>query len=554
MSVGTIDGHHSTQRLEHSTGAVIHGGRALWAFARLAALVLIGLLAMVLMPASAEAGVYRANECAVTPDGSYSGFPDAAWWNNSAYLQGHACNASDSLSSGKLHIGHPPITFSISSYAQWTWTAPAGTHFSSVTFSGNLQCASGHYATAGYIAGGAVAGYFSPCSGGVPTTNGADFTAVSAAGSRLDGVFAAMGCVPNCVWSGTPAHAWIGHLQVEIADTSTPTVTALGGSLLAGGVRRGTESLVIQGSDVGGGIRDAIVRVNGAQVATPSNPACDVPANGIMRSFRPCSASSRIELAINTEVAPWRHGANDVEVCVRDVSLSAAAPNQGCGARVVEVDNTCEGSGGPQASSIDAGLLRQGRVVEAASVRSTESVPIKGTLRTGGGQPVSGGAICVYEQVPEAGEPQELIGIAKTRSGGDFGMQLSPGPSRDLRLVYRFNNAVVAKEPLRLTSQVVPELRVRPKRLTNRHFVRFFGSIPGPRADHRAVSLQARVGKKWRTFKQLRTDENGRFAGRYRFTQTEGSAVYVFRALVKKQGGYPYEPGASAKQKVKVSG
>ena len=56
--------------------------------------------------------------------------------------------------------------------------------------------------------------------------------------------------------------------------------------------------------------------------------------------------------------------------------------------------------------------------------------------------------------------------------------------------------------------------------------------------------MQARVGRKWRTFKQLRTEADGRFRGKYRFTQTSGRVRYVFRALVKRQSGYPYEPGS----------
>jgi hypothetical protein len=62
------------------------------------------------------------------------------------------------------------------------------------------------------------------------------------------------------------------------------------------------------------------------------------------------------------------------------------------------------------------------------------------------------------------------------------------------------------------------------------------------------------VGKKWRTFKQLQTNDRGRFNGKYRFTQTRGAVLYVFRALVKKQGGYPYSRGASRKAKVLVRG
>jgi hypothetical protein len=78
--------------------------------------------------------------------------------------------------------------------------------------------------------------------------------------------------------------------------------------------------------------------------------------------------------------------------------------------------------------------------------------------------------------------------------------------------------------------------------------------VPGPNADGRAVAMQARVGRKWRTFKQLRTDSDGRYRGRYRFTQTTGRVRYVFRALVKRQGGYPYEPGGSPKRKLVVHG
>ena len=66
--------------------------------------------------------------------------------------------------------------------------------------------------------------------------------------------------------------------------------------------------------------------------------------------------------------------------------------------------------------------------------------------------------------------------------------------------------------------------------------------------------MQARVGKKWRSFKQLTTDSDGSFRGKYRFTQTSGRVLYVFRALVKKQGGYPYSEGASPKRKVLVTG
>ena len=94
----------------------------------------------------------------------------------------------------------------------------------------------------------------------------------------------------------------------------------------------------------------------------------------------------------------------------------------------------------------------------------------------------------------------------------------------------------------------------RKSKLSNGHAVGFQGRIPGPNADGRAVTMQARVGRKWRSFKQLVTDTKGHFKGKYRFTQTRGRVSYLFRALVKKQGGYPYSAGASPKRKLVVHG
>jgi hypothetical protein len=85
-------------------------------------------------------------------------------------------------------------------------------------------------------------------------------------------------------------------------------------------------------------------------------------------------------------------------------------------------------------------------------------------------------------------------------------------------------------------SSVVPTPDCSEKFGTGRQH--FHGALPGPRAGSRSVALQAKVGKKWRTFKQLTTDSRGRFKGKYKFLSTFGTVRYRFRALVKRQGGY----------------
>lgn len=223
---------------------------------------------------------------------------------------------------------------------------------------------------------------------------------------------------------------------------------------------------------------------------------------------------------------------------------------------MVEVDNVCEGSGGSvQGESMEAGLdSGTGQLSPSIVVRSTRGATVRGSLRSASGDAVPGASICLFEAPDAPGAPQELGQVVKTKGDGSFAAQLPAGPSRKLDLIYRYNNRLVEKANLRVGSVVEPTLTVRPKRLRNGRSVHFFGDLPGPNESDRVVTMQARTGKKWRTFKQLRTDAKGRFRGKYRFTQTHGRASYVFRAVVKKQGGYPYEPGASPRRKVVVTG
>jgi 5-hydroxyisourate hydrolase-like protein (transthyretin family) len=194
-----------------------------------------------------------------------------------------------------------------------------------------------------------------------------------------------------------------------------------------------------------------------------------------------------------------------------------------------------------------------GQLKAQALVTSKVPPVVRGSLRDDGGNPVAGATVCVYETIDLPDASRQLVSIATTQANGRFATRLDPGPSRRLDLVYRFNDKVLAGK-VQLDSRVVPTLTIPRKTLENGEAALFRGQVPGPNADGRAVAMQARVGRKWRTFKQLRTDSDGRFHGKYRFTQTRGRIRYVFRALVKRQSGYPYEPGSSRNRKLVVNG
>jgi hypothetical protein len=255
-------------------------------------------------------------------------------------------------------------------------------------------------------------------------------------------------------------------------------------------------------------------------------------------------------LNIDTDGDPgWVNGPNDVRICAYDVSGNEST----CIQQSVQVDNSCPASGGQAAADLDSGVDTDGQLRASASIKSNQAPVVRGTLRNGAGQAVSGASVCVFERVDLPDGSRELAATATTQGNGRFATTLDPGPSRSLEVVYRFNNQVLER-PLEIDSSVVPTLSVADPSVRNGENGRFSGSLPGPNAESRSVALQARAGKKWRTFKQLRTNEHGRFKAKYPFRHTTGRVRYRFRALVKRQGGYPFEPGASKKTSILVRG
>jgi 5-hydroxyisourate hydrolase-like protein (transthyretin family) len=268
-------------------------------------------------------------------------------------------------------------------------------------------------------------------------------------------------------------------------------------------------------------------------------------------SVKPCPASSTQQLVIDTQKDPgWTNGPNNVVICSIDAGGNVSSP---CVLRTVQVDNSCPGSGGTAAAELEAGADLGGQLKSRAQVTSNVQPVIRGSLRDGAANPVAGATVCVYETLDLPDASRQLVTTATTQGNGRFATRLAEGPSRRLDLVYRYNSRTLGGR-VQLDSRVIPTLRIAKKNLQNGDAARFKGWVPGPNAEGRAIAMQARVGRKWRTFKQLRTDSDGRFRGKYRFTQTSGRVRYVFRALVKRQNGYPYEPGGSRKRTLVVRG
>jgi hypothetical protein len=496
--------------------------------------------------ASPAAASYRVLECAPgdvnyseaawTPFGG-TGF--SIWGTNTCYPSGYGLRLDTTYNGqGTGYTGND-------SGLAWRFTAPGGTIFASAS-------ATLHYGDNG----GFAAAYFSDGTPGFAVPDGANgapslFATATVSNAHVFEVRMQCFSSPNC--HSTWSYVWTTSFAATVQDGSPPTISATG-SLLSGGVVRGYQTLQATASDVGGGVGSISVYVNG--VRSQSRSICEPDhGSGWYTHLQPCPGSSTQTMPIDTENDPgWTNGPNDVAICSADAgepgSQNVSSP---CVHRTVEVDNSCPASGGISASSLDAGADVGGKLVDRAAITSNDQPVVRGALKDGAGNPVSGATVCVYQTTDLPDASRELVTNVTTQSNGRFATRLDAGPSRDLSLVYRYNDHVLTG-PVELDSTVVPTLAIARKKLANGHTEQFSGHLPGPNADGRAVALQARAGRKWRTFKQLRTDSDGDFRGKYRFTQTTGIQRYAFRVLVKRQTGYPYDPGSSRKRKLTVHG
>jgi hypothetical protein len=216
------------------------------------------------------------------------------------------------------------------------------------------------------------------------------------------------------------------------------------------------------------------------------------------------------------------------------------------------------GDGAISGATLSAGFVRhvgRGRsrhsVLRAMrEVRFSQSPTVRGTLTAPSGEPIANATVFIGQQ-PE-GQEWRLDGAVRTDSAGDFVYRpTSRHPNRQLRAVYfpfSDSHENVSSDPLDLRVRAGMTLHVSRRSLRNGQRLVFTGRILGtlPAAGV-AVTLQAKVGKNYRSFRQLRASSGtgGRIRTAYRFERTTGPVRYRFRLKIVRQAGLPFQSGVS---------
>lgn len=503
------------------------------------------LLILVLFPVAAHAGSYIVAQCS---PGVYTGADDAGF---SATTTHYASRVDCSQSAPGLQVEHRLFTGETGtvqgSYGAWVWTAPSGTYITGGSTYSRLATEDGQH---GYLAVSPDGG------GGVSYENQNDDqgheAGIPAGNWRY--LVARLECTqPNegnrCVGAAGGAHAYVKQARIQLTDVVAPTLSVTG-AMLSGAVLHGPQSLEVAASDQGAGLQSVQIAVNGASAGGDDlSSSCNPLPGNLTSRLAPCPASFAKTYTFDTAQAPFREGVNTVSVCVYDYAQSGS-PNDACQSHEVLVDNLCPGSSVGGGSTITAGF-GNGQTDRTLAFR--HRALIRGRLRDASGSPVPGAEVCIEGHTALPGPPYHLIGTASTNENGGWTFKLRHGPSREIRIAYRFG-AFQTSTDLRLHMRARATLHLSRHRTKPHRRIYFSGEIAGPSSARRVVVVRGSVPGSKRRFivRRAKTDALGHYRVAYAFSPVPRTTRFVFWAVVPEQDGYPYVRGHSVVRYIRV--
>ena len=325
---------------------------------------------------------------------------------------------------------------------------------------------------------------------------------------------------------------------VSLQDDNDPVFSSPpSGSLLGGAPLAGAHGVSFAATDVGGGLQEAVIEVDG-QRAAATNLGCAPPFTAVV----PCKLAASGTVTLDT--AGLADGAHSVRVLVTDASGNTAA----AGPFSITTSNAPTSCAAADTPNLTTSLSRRSGTISYGG-----RLLVRGQLA---GAP-AGTQVRMFSQVSRAGAPQNMARTPLvTDAEGRFTYRVPAGPSRTLRFAYRN-----AGDPLFACSKAVTvkvraavSLRATPRSIRSGRSVRFRGRLRGGYvpASGKLVELQAFERNRWRNLRNVRTNARGEFSYRYRFSFRASGATFPVRVRVRPDAGYPWAVGTSNRVRVRV--
>jgi hypothetical protein len=151
---------------------------------------------------------------------------------------------------------------------------------------------------------------------------------------------------------------------------------------------------------------------------------------------------------------------------------------------------------------------------------------------------------------------------ATTGEEGGFELQLPPGPSRRLNVIFGGDGGLeeATRRGLELRVRSGISFRAMPRKLRTDQAVRLSGKIKGSgapiprRGKLVAIQYLEEATHRWRPVLVTRSDHHGRFRAHYRFRYVSGRASIRLRATALAEERWPYAPGSSPPVTIRVQG
>jgi len=334
--------------------------------------------------------------------------------------------------------------------------------------------------------------------------------------------------------------------EVMLLESVSPSVGALGGSLVSGDTQSGTRSLKYSAVDDQSGVEAVEVLIDGT-VATRRDFGPECPH----ADYAACLKTRSEDLAIDTRTLT--NGSHRLRLRVTDAAGNATdSPSQ-----EIEVRNQpgAAGAGAGAGAATGSGEsatappLHGGHVTASFAATSKRTLTasysgrpkVTGRLRDADGRPVAKAPLTVVEKV--AGQQVKITPIGLTGVDGKFAFRLKQrGGSRTVRVQYQSADGgkPLVSAPLRLKVRAAASLTVALSGIR----VRYQGRVVSHGIPARGVVVQMqgrRRGGAWQPFASRRVRQSGRFAGSYRLRVRRPGVTLQFRAIVTEARGYPYE-------------